>query len=280
MVSAPRARQLRIPSLNPTMMTRPKPLIAGHSHVVALGVPIVDPEGRTLVVDLPDKRFVSLTGVWPRDQAYTEAIVREARDRTVFLFWMGNQHLNEYLLAPRPSFDFFVDSRPDLSVEEDVEIIPEAVIAAKLGIHDGLADLLARLNSVEGCRPVVCGAPPPKPDNKFLAGLVEKEPVFVETAQRAGVDLALSSSVLRLKLWIVLQETLGKVARDANVDYEPTLEAVKDEQGYLRHEYWGHDLTHAWGGYGDVVRDHLVAKYIKVSDDSLFDRARAMVEFR
>jgi hypothetical protein len=112
------------------------------------------------------------------------------------------------------------------------------------------------------CQPVICGTPPPKGNDERLRALLANEPYFVSIAlaMKAGLqDVELSPRLLRLKLWLVLQEMLEDVARTHSVPFLPVSASAQTGDGFLAEEYWGGDATHANEAYGRVMRDHLAA---------------------
>ena len=72
-------------------------------------------------------------------------------------------------------------------------------------------------------------------------------------------DVELSPRLLRLKLWMVLQEMLEDAARAHSVPFVPVPASVQTGDGFLAEEYWAWDATHANEAYGRVMLDHLAA---------------------
>ena len=242
-----------------------KPLIAGHSHIRIMGFPLATDDGVTRVVDTIDPRFCGLAGQWPRDTNYVEELVKAAPNRIVFLIWTGNQHLAEFLFQPDVPFDFVVSSQADLPVDHHVELLPESILRAVFHDFEKLEDLLPRLKAQSGCRPIVCGTPPPKPDNTFLMDIMSKEAAWVSLARHRGLDpfaIPLSAPMLRLKLWILIQNRLAEIAAFANVEFDPVPEGAQSHDQFLAEEFWGVDATHAWGRFGDLTREHWYRKYL------------------
>ncbi len=240
-----------------------KPFIAGHSHVKTLGCPFVD--GGLEPADLLDSRFQCIPGPWPRDLAYSDALIEHAGGRVVFLFWSGNQHLIDFMLQPDPPFDFEVASRPDLALDQTVEQIPESAMQDRFADLGGLEQMLSRLTAA-GALPVVCGTPPPKRDNAFLARVFERENAWDVALRARGLEFnisVLSSPYLRLKLWIVVQGRMAAAARAAGCAFSPVPRTLQDLEGFLAQEFWGEDLSHAGGDYGTRMRDHLYATFIE-----------------
>ena len=242
-----------------------KPLIAGHSHIRIMGVPLATDDGVTRIVDTIDPRFSGLAGQWPRDPNYVEELVKAASNRTVFLIWTGNQHLAVFLFRPEVPFDFVVSSQADLPVDPDVELLPENILRAVFHDFDKLEELLPRLKAQPGCRPIVCGTPPPKPDNQFLMDIMSKEAAWVSLARQRGLDpfaIPLSSPLLRLKLWILIQNQLAEIAALADVEFDPVPHEAQSQDQFLAAEFWGVDATHAWGRFGDLTREHWYQKFL------------------
>jgi hypothetical protein len=245
-------------------MAQTQTIIAGHSHTVCLGVQYESDDSSPKLLDLTngDSRFQGLAVFL--HPSYWDRLAQLAAGRKVALFWSGNQHLAYYLFASPPLFDFFLSRRPDMPVEANTHIVPETAVRARFApTFEGLHYVMDRLQTARlDCQPILCGTPPPKGNDGRLRALLANEPYFVSLAlaMKAGLqDVELSPRLLRLKLWLVLQEMLEDVARAHSVPFLPVSASVQTGDGFLAEEYWGGDATHANEAYGRVMRDHLAA---------------------
>lgn len=234
-------------------------LIAGHSHTLALGVPFSAPDGVARVVELTGPpRAEGLTGAFPRDDAYWARLVDESIERTVAICWNGNQHLASLLIAP--PFDFSLRSRPDLPVAA-ARVIPELAVRELLGQSlVALAQVLEGVARAGGRPPIIVGTPPPKGDAAWVRGKLSSEAHFVKLAEQAGVSLEtieLSTPLVWLKSWLVIQELLRDIAAAFSLPFCGVPPAARTADGFLRPEYWSDDVTHANVEYGWLMRHEI-----------------------
>jgi hypothetical protein len=234
-------------------------VIAGHSHTVALGVPISSPDGLTDFVALSgEPRATGLTGAFPRTDEYWADMVALTKVRTVAISWNGNQHLAGLLVAQ--PFDFALRSRPDLPVAP-ITIVPELAVRELLGqSHVTLTRVLEGAARAGGRPPIILGTPPPKGDAAWVRRRLSSEVHFVQLAEQAGVSLEtieLSTPQVWLKSWLVIQELLREIAGAFSLRFCPSPPDAQTADGFLREEYWSDDVTHANAAYGMLMRRDL-----------------------
>lgn len=265
-------------------------VVTGHSHLVSFGVPIGS-SGAPALRELahPSRRFRIVTGEWPRTEAYWKAVCQAAAGNLVALFWLGNQHLSQYLLEPDDRFDFVLSSTPDLSLDDSATIVPEALVRASfLPTLQGLPHLL-RLLQTAGARTVVCGTPPPSGDDRWIVDYLVNNPrwfrfqsgrpwlrAFNPDGPIDPAAIRLTSRVLRYKLWAVVQELMRETAVANVVPFLACPTAAQTADGFLRDEY-RHDITHANTAYGAIVMEDLWQHVTQADRASARDRTHASV---
>ena len=237
-------------------------VIAGHSHTLALGVPLCSSDGLTRVVALPgEPRGDGLTGPWPRDDEYWTQVVALSRERTMAICWNGNQHLAG-LLVSRPPFDFALRSRPDLPVDTASLLVPELAVRELLGRSlVALSRLLASILEAGGLPPIVLGTPPPKGNLEWVRRTLGTETHFTQLAEEAGMSLEtieLSSPLVWLKSWLVVQRMMEEVAAAFSLRFCPSPADAQTPEGFLREAFWSSDVTHANEAYGMLMRRDIV----------------------
>lgn len=238
-------------------------VIAGHSHAYALGLSWepADPPKLLPIGEFEDAVVEGLCGK-DRDQPYFDRLVEVSAGKTVLLFWQGNQHAGFWLVEPQ--FDFYCASAKELGARDDCLIVPEEAVRAFIEAYNApLHDCLQHLVKVKGCKPVVCGTPPPTGDDKHLSEAVFREPTFPEFAKRIGVKLeevVFASRLTRLKLWIVLQDLLREAAERAGAEFFPVPAALRDPEGFIRLEHRFGDVTHANAEYGKAYLREFLAR--------------------
>lgn len=256
-------------------MTRPAPVIIGHSHVRALGVPAGPKDDVNVRLSaLPrDSRFDCLIASMRRGAPYWDAAVDLAASRPIAICWNGNQHYVGFMFAPRPQLDFALAARPDLPVNEASIIVPELAVREWLASSFGeLESLLARIAAAGGPPGVLLGTPPPKGNTEAIRGLLSREPVFAILAERMGENLStaeLSPPILLLKLWLLLQEMMRALADRFGMRFCPSPGDASNAEGYLRDDLWA-DATHANGDYGPLMlRDLALQLPLGVTEPAL-----------
>jgi hypothetical protein len=248
-------------------------IVAGHSHTFALvGIGLHDidygdnaPRPHLLPVEGYDNVFGLHSG-WPRPGDYWSTLMAHAAGNAVALVWGGNTHNTLFLLEQTPPFDFIYRGLPDLPLQEGAVVIPESQIRAKFLSYYSQADstglrvLLEALKAQPHTRIALVGTPPPNPDNDHLMSLLPVElPSLLKPQGMTEERLKLTSPVIRLKLWRVLQDLNQEEATMAGVEFVPVPDTVTDASGFLKPEFWGGDVTHANSAYGQVMLAHVAA---------------------
>lgn len=232
-------------------------IIAGHSHVAALiGHAHVEGDFRLLPVEGYDG-FFGLHGPlkdgFPvRAEPYWDALARCSVQNWVAVLYGGNEANFRFLFEDATPFDFVLRSLQSLPLNPDAVIVPEALVRAQIQALLGkpLDDLLSALKTRARFPVILLGTPPPKGDHDLLRRFLPPE----------FPQLKLTSAVVRLKLWHVLQELYEEKARLCGLDFLPVSTEVMDKQGFLKPRFWADDLTHANSAYGRVMLECLARR--------------------
>jgi len=206
------------------------------------------------VADFPN--VFALHAPWPRADDYWEQLKAKSAGTRIALVWGGNEHNLNYFFQSRQPFDFV--SRHVSSLAYSFNIIPRRKVRERFNTSglDKLRSVLADLAKSSVGSISVIGTPPPKKDNEQLRKILINEPVFLEWIKFMGEDLdtvKITPPHVRLKLWYLLQEMLEESAHEVGGKFIPVLAEAQDEAGYLRPEYWYHDVTHANRLYGGLM---------------------------
>lgn len=242
-------------------------ILAGHSHGTALGLTFTSKHQPPRLVPIAGRgaTFFALKGS-PRKRRYWDGLVARAKNSTVLIVWLGNQHLVRFLLAQGPSFDFHLAQHPDQPHLSGAAIVPEALVRSVIGEPiQPLRGILRRLKARRGCTPVVLGTPPPKGNDERLHKLLGREIDRYLGADAAGIDLdaiSLTDRQVRRKLWLVLQDLLEDAAKDAGCAFAPVPAQSMDASGFLKEEYWREDVSHANSLYGDLFWQELTGTVV------------------
>jgi len=239
-------------------MTRPEIVIAGHSHAMAMGLPVVARDAAELVSIGPDRW--GLVGGWPRAADYWDALEREARQRAVILSWQGTEYLARFLVAPDPLFDFVPRARPDSPLVAGATLVPESAVRTLFArTFADAAGVVARV--VRSAAAVFLPAPPPpKDDDDLIRRRVLMEQGFRVRLEKLGVSpdtVVFSPPLLRLKLWELTQDLLAEAVEGVGGVYVPCPTEARDAHGLLRREFWNEDITHANRAFGKLMLDRM-----------------------
>lgn len=238
-------------------MTVKSVLIAGDSHVMAMGFPLRRDPYEEIPITGAGLPVFGLAGHWPRERSvYWSEVAARAADRIVAIVWRGSQHFHYFAVEPLEPFDFLLLSRPDLPVDATRRMVPEAAVVQLMRMTlDDLAPVVADIKAAGGI-PLICGTPPPKGDYEFMMQAMLREGYFQRAAVDYGIDLdetRLSPPMLLLKFWIVMQEAMQDFAARHGVAFLPVPADAQTEQGFLRPECYAPDATHANDHYGQLM---------------------------
>lgn len=235
-------------------------VIGGHSHMCALVGDLYESKAvLRAVADYPD--LFALHGPWPRDEAYWQWMKEQSAGTQLVLVWGGNEHNLFYFFEDHRSFDFV--SRHVNKLSYALNVVPQRMVRDKFNKASlaNLRLLLAEIAKTPVVSLTVVGTPPPKRDNEQLRKILLNEPYFVHWVEEIGEDLEtvkILAPHIRLKLWFLLQDMLVDAAREVGAKFIPVAQELMDGEGFLREEYWHHDVTHANRRYGEVVLRRIV----------------------
>jgi glycosyltransferase involved in cell wall biosynthesis len=236
-------------------------LVAGHSHLYALGMPAgTGGPVRILRAQFFGRRIGFLEEDWKahggRSPAYWDRLMELAAGKAVLLSYGGNQHYADFLFERNPPFDFLDREEPQLPQDAQTVLVPRRLVKAHFSHSiDELRTIIARLQQA-GCRAVaVLGTPPPKADlSRYWEEIQEAEP-FKVMAEAIGLSLStvkLTPPSVMLKLWRALQEVMAEAAAEAGVRFVPAPAESTTTDGFLKEKYHA-DATHANKAYGRLV---------------------------
>jgi hypothetical protein len=243
---------------------RPRVVLAGHSHAIAL----------LLAVRTPAARRLGAAVLFPRDRSsgylsdagYRDAFERAVDGRTAVVVWDGNQHIASFLVEAAPGFQVYrpgiVDADHDLGrpwVSE--EMLRSLWRGDAPWTTDALEHLLHRLTATAD-RVVLLGTPPPKPD-RIVREALGADPFFGAVLEREsyGSDtVPLTPGPMRLAMWGIVQDIYRDVAADAGARFVPVPTSVTDDEGYLQERFSPPgDTSHANADYGAVMWEQLAS---------------------
>lgn len=248
-----------------------KILLAGHSHLQVLGCDRwASPNAPPAINPAKDDRFLCLSN--SNDDAFIDTIVSCSKEYTIALVWSGSSHLVKYLFKQGKGIDFVLGSNPELSIEGDAELVPEAVVRASLFQHAMKLDvLLPALKAANAKSVFVCGTPPPKKDHHFIRNVGLQHAFWQQRAKSYAVDVSkaqLSPPGLLHKTWALVQDMNKEMAEENGFKFIPVPASLQTADGFLLPEHYGSDIVHAYGDYGPIMLQHIYDRITKISGEN------------
>lgn len=130
-------------------------------------------------------------------------------------------------------------------------LIPRAVMEDVFEDVSQKNKRIAELRSLSRAPVVHLMTPPPKGDNDYVKSRIMRYRDMV-----VG-EYDLNPAALRLALWQLEMQAMKRVCAGWDVRQLPIHPDAMDEYGFLRHEYYGPDATHANQAYGALVLEQL-----------------------
>jgi hypothetical protein len=225
-------------------------LIAGFSHITCFGIRLRSSDGSPTLARLTDTAPHEVYGLetkWPREPAFVEQIAQFGADKHVVLSWSGNEHITHFLFEAERPFDFVSSRFPNLTLQRDADILPEALVQTAFDdyekrMHRTVEQLKSRVYKLW-----LIGPPPPKRDGEVLKSHLRKEVRLLEEFRHRGMDpdnMKVAPPILRLKLWGLLWQRLDAVAKGNQVSAITPPTDATDELGFLLPEYSAADVAH------------------------------------
>ena len=218
-------------------------LIAGDSHVVALGVPhTTEAPAEFVLLEPGPPRIFTITEKWTgsRGAEYWDLAARHGSGRTVALSWNGNQHNASFLIAPAPLFDFICPGAAATVIHEGAVVLPAGVVRAYFQHTVWALDRTIRLFRSHGARRIlVLGTPAPKRDGDFILDHIRSEEYFQNAAAAAGIDLgaiSITPAPIRQKLWALIQRMMADIAAREGAVFVPVPPDTLEADGTLKRQ--------------------------------------------
>jgi hypothetical protein len=246
-------------------------LIVGHSHVNSYGGHSGRSQDDYEMNPIDESRGFWRIGGHYNNDGYWDAAVELAKTFRMAICWQGNQHWTNFMFLERP-FDFALASHPEMVVDRSVELVSERQVREHFQPHMSYHlenDVLTRMLATGGQRPVVLGTPPPKGDEEAIRRAMQSESFFATLASDLGLDpdkVPLAPPYFRLKLWFLVQQMMRETADRLEVEFWPVSASTMTEEGYLRPEYWGMDVTHANAAYGALMLDEYEKRLVALRE--------------
>lgn len=236
-------------------MTKPRILILGDSHIHAIKDALREAKPETDGFDVTALRIISKSGLG--DITFDEGLAMCAQlTGSDFLAtaFRGNQYNTIGLIQHARPFDVMLTETAPM-VEGALEVIPLNLFRQFFydTLKGGYGRLLLKVKETTKA-PMACLAPPaPKEDGQLIK---RKAETFFRNAGIA--EFGVSPAQLRLKLWTLQDEALARYCAENSMIHLGNPSPARDENGYLRREYYFNDGTHGNSQYGALVIEQLV----------------------
>jgi hypothetical protein len=231
-------------------------LIAGHSHTGSLGLMRTD--DAVEVVELCSSPAVfGLSLKMPRPPNFLDIIIDHSAGRRVVLLWAGTHHYVKFLLLEH-QFDFLSREMPAAKLIPDATLVPEGLVEEAIKPAKLQLDRVISRISKEGREVVLVAPPPPKDEIAFFLGTKELQ----WSLQRTGTDLTsrkICEPIVLLKAWHMLVRLMKQAADEHGARFIGVPRNTQDFRGFLRREFWHHDVTHGNALYGARLLEHIIA---------------------
>lgn len=239
----------------------------GHSHIVAIakGSYELQHAGETFAGEpflghffyLFDAEFMPASTSGEEGPRLNSAIlekIEQTNPRFVLLALGGNEHNALSVVRLHRRFDFILSERPDLPLEPDADILPEAAVRELLRerMEDAFATARAFAETIR--LPMVqMEPPPPLPTEQILA--------YPKEFFRHAVDpKKLSTERFRYKMWRIQANLYREFCEKNDLVYVPVPADLQDESGMLARQAWGQDATHANAHFGRRMIQELMLR--------------------
>jgi hypothetical protein len=237
-----------------------KAVIAGHSHSAAISRALV--AKASAGVQRQAREIALQQGIGglrggPGMPGYWDTLRGLAQTRSIAVVWNGNQHNADFLLASDQPLDFLPRGYPDPSVLPKTRLVAEAAIREHFRPSlEPVRQLMAEIPAHNRLKRLLVGTPAPLFDNREIRKRLSKEPLFGEKAAAMGIDIGqveITPPTVRRKLWFVIQTMMAEIAKESAWQFVPVAPDTMDEQGYLRPDLSGGDVTHTNIEFGSMM---------------------------
>jgi hypothetical protein len=159
---------------------------------------------------------------------------------------LGTRHNLVGLL--RHEQPFTVHGTDGAPCSDEGELIPRAVMEDVFAAASQKNKRIAELRNLSRAPVYHLVTPPPKGDNDYLKSRI---------MSKVAGEFDVSPAALRLALWQLEMQAVKRVCEGWNVLLLPAHPQAFDEHGFLKHEYYASDATHANRAYGALVLEQL-----------------------
>jgi hypothetical protein len=236
--------------------TKPKLLIAGHSHTYAMFCAMLNREKFHQNIAVATQTDFST--VIPLDNEYWDFVAKESKNQTTAISWNGNQHNVHFLIEQPETFKIFgLESSYE---SESASISISRVNALFEPTFTELRKVLSKFPDTKNL--ILLGTPAPKPKSAIESRLV-KETYYIDIAKTIGVkpsEIKVSSDALRVFMWKITQTLTEQAAKEFGCKFLGIPSRSLDQYQTLKEIYWANDVTHASEEFASIFMDEILER--------------------
>lgn len=199
---------------------------------------------------LMTKKGDTIRGNLPREDAKIIAASLTPSDAVVLTI-AGTLHNIFGLLRHERPFDLLDPEEKDGTILNETMLVPANVLWDLFHTKAGNNQLIKDLREAAYCPVYHLSTPPPKEDNQYIEARV------VRYRERQVSEVGINSSCTRLKLWKLEMRVLEQLCIEWGMLLLPPPAGSQTAEGYLKHEFYADDATHANAAYGELVLKQL-----------------------
>lgn len=240
-------------------------VVAGHSHIFAMGAPQSYQGAIALLpAEAAGRHGFFLMEEWKGDRAdgYWQALNVCCAGRDVVLVYNGNQIYGDFLIEDRAPFDVVDDDRPFDLAEPGRLYVPHQLMRQFL--HPSvrqIGTIVENAIKAGAGRVLVTGSPAPVADYPLALQSVKESEFWIGLIASRGLnidDISFIPPRVMRTIWGILQELMREVTEAAGGEFVPVPAETLSPDGFRLPDFRSsiEDFTHGNDAHGRLVLEH------------------------
>ena len=238
----------------------PRFLISGHSHTFSIYAALQNSTKHSKNFGIATQH--NFKNPKKIDLSYWKFVVSQATDKTVLIFWNGNQHNIHFLLDTYEPFNVFKIYEKD-SFSPVISLNQLKALFAPTFLE--LSEVIQLFPDTKNLALVQTPAPKAK---AFIESKIQSVEFFLKLASEKKLkidELEASSDTIRVGLWNLNNQLLNEISVKFDLPLIPIPADTIDKNGLLKEIFYTDDLTHANELYGLKMLEHL-SGYLEITN--------------